>query len=362
MSQTVKNYMFIFFCIGFFVGLPVKALAGPVTAGDFIENLGINGDLRIRYEHAEKDIDNEDPVDRWRQRFRLGMKWNNTAENWTIAAGLATGGDDATSTNHTYSDKKFFETGDIRLDYAYAEHKIDAFKFIAGQQKNPFLTTWALWDSDVMPVGFTGQYQMDKFFMTLGGYDVRYIDNDVAYMYAIQAGAKLDFVTAALGFYNYHRVDEILGLETLDKDYGYDILDFYVSSEIKTDMVKISPYAHIFYNMGAEGEQGQSFLGGNLDPEDENMGWLVGVNTGIDKFSIAVDYTRIGADSCIAGLKDATFGDALKSVDVQGFKIGLGYKVTQNFSLAATAYLYEAAERDIDQDPKTYEFDLNYKF
>jgi hypothetical protein len=362
MSQTVKKSMFIFFCISLLMGLSGNAFAGPVSASDFIDNMSINGDLRIRYEYAEKDVPDEDPTDRWRQRFRLGMKWNNNAENWTLAAGLATGGADATSTNHTYSDTTFFETGDIRLDYAYAEHKINALKFIAGQQKNPFLTTWALWDGDVMPVGFTGQYQMAPVFVTMGGYDVRYIDRDVAYMYAVQAGAKIDFITAALGYYTYGRVDEILGKENMDKDYGYDIVDVNVASEIKMDPVTLSPYAHVFYNMGAEGVEGQSFLGGNIDPEDENMGWLIGIGAKIDKFSVSVDYAKIGADSCIAALKDGDFGNALNSVDVQGFKVGLGYKVTQNFSLAATAYLYEAAERDLDQDAKTYHFDLNYKF
>ena len=99
-----------------------------------------------------------------------------------------------------------------------------------------------------------------------------------------------------------------------------------------------------------------------MDPEKENMGWLVGIKADIDKFSIAVDYAKIGADSCLAALRDPTFGSALNLVDVQGFKVGMGYQITRNFNFVATAYLYEAAERDIDQDPKTYEFDLNYKF
>ncbi len=362
MSETLKKCIFILFYTGVLVGLSGNVIAGPVSASDFIDNMSISGDLRIRYEYAEKDLPDEDPTDRWRQRFRLGMKWKNHAENWSIAAGLATGGADATSTNQTYSNSTFFETGDIRLDYAYAEHKMNAFKFIAGQQKNPYLTTGALWDGDVRPIGLTGQYQMNPVFVTLGGYDVRYIDRDVAYMYAVQAGAKLDFITAALAYYTFTRVDELLDKDYMDKDYGYDIIDFYVSSDIKTDMANIKPYAHILYNMGAEGEEGQSFLGGDLDPEDENMSWLLGVKAGIDKFSLGVEYSRIGADACVAELKDSDFGSALNLVDVQGFKIGLGYNITKNFKVAATAYIYEAAERDLDQDPKTYHFDLSYKF
>jgi hypothetical protein len=364
MRKNLIKCMLTVLCGGLLCTLPTNATAGTLATSDFIDKLEMNGDLRVRYEQIEKDVDNEDKNDRWRQRFRLGMKFNNPEEGYKIAAGLCTGGSDATSTNDTYSDDSLFDTGDIRLDYAYGEHKFCDFKFIAGQQKNPFETTWLFWDGDVRPVGLTGNYAMEGFFVTTGGYDVRYVDKDVAYMYAVQGGAKMEMLTAALAFYTYNRVDEILDsavVANLDEDYGYDIIDFYVSSDIKADPAKIKPYAQVWYNMGAEGEEGQSVIAG-LDPEDENLGWIVGCETKIDKFSVGLDYSQVGADSVIQGLKDSDFGSQLNSTDVEGFRIGLGYSITKNFGLAATAYLYEAKERDLDQDPKTYHFDMNYKF
>ena len=352
----------------------------------------LSGDLRIRYEYKEKDVDNEDPTDRMRQRFRLGMKWNNPGENWKIAAGLATGGSDATSTNDTLSDGSFFETGDIRLDYAYAEHKMNNFKFIAGQQKNPFQTTWALWDSDVRPAGFTATMDLKPAFVTAGWYDVYYADNDMAQMEAIQAGLKTDIIAGALAFYNFHDdAPEIMGdfltkekfgrkttdedgntvyvIDYMDPDYSYQIIDLYLKADIKTDMLKISPHAQIFYNIGAEGEEGQSLLSGEqkngadlLDPEEENLGYLLGVKASIDKIKLGVEYASIGADACVPLLKDSDWGSALQYVDVEGFKLGLGYALTKHCELNATAYLYEAKERDIDQDPKTYHIDMVYKF
>ncbi|MCU0600916.1 MAG: putative porin [Desulfobacterales bacterium] len=350
--------------------MPVKTYSGTLATSDFIDKLEMNGDLRIRYEWKEKDVDNEDPVDRWRNRFRLGMKFNNPEEGYKIAAGLCTGPIEATGTNATYSETTYFETGDIRLDYAYAEHKMDCFKFIGGQQKNPWETTWVFWDSDVRPVGLTGQYGFDQFFVTVGGYDVRYVDKDVAYMYAAQAGMKTEMITAALAYYGYTRVDEIIDAAAwanMDDDYGYDIIDVYVATDIKADPVKIKPYAQVFYNAGAEGDEGQSALnltpdGASLDPEEENLGWIIGCEAKIDKFSCSLDYAQIGADSVIPGLKDADMGSELNSTDVEGFKIGLGYSITKNFGIATTAFLYQAKERDIDQDPQTYQFDLNYKF
>ncbi|MBC2714151.1 MAG: hypothetical protein HF978_02475 [Desulfobacteraceae bacterium] len=372
MNQKSKMCLFTVLCfLGVYLCMPVTASANLVLQ-DFIESLEMKGDLRVRYEYKEKDKPDEDPTDRMRTRFRLGMKWTNPEENWKIAAGLATGGTDSTSTNDTWSDGVMFETGDIRLDYAYAEHKLNNFKFIAGQHKNPYKTTWALWDSDVRPAGFSGQYNMDPVFVTLGWYDVLYYGKDMATMEAIQVGANVDIFTAALAFYNYHDADEIINgpisdayggdYTNMDPDYKWQIIDLYMKADIKTDMAKISPHAQVFYNMGAKGDDGQSIQGGDLNPEDENLGWLIGVKAKIDRISLGVEYAEVGADSCIPLLKDSDWGGALDSTDVKGFKIGLGYSLTKHCSINGTAYLYEAKERDIDQDPKTYHLDLKYKF
>jgi hypothetical protein len=364
--------MLTFLCLGLLWSLPICASAGTVSTSDFIDKLEINGDLRVRYEWKEKDVDNEDPVDRWRQRFRLGMAFNNPEEGYKVAAGLATGPSDATSSNATYSDTSMFEKNNISLDYAYGEHKIDCFKFIAGQQKNQFETSWMLWDSDVRPVGLTTKYTVDNFFVTAGGYDVRYYDKDVAYMWAGQAGAKTDMITAALAYYAYTRTGDFVDSKAwanMDPDYKYDILDLDLSSDIKADAVKLSPYGQVFYNFGAKGDEGQSVLnqtpdGASLDPEEgkNRLGWIVGCNAVINKFTAGIAYTQIGSESCVQGLKDADFGSDLNSTDVKGIRADLGYKITKNFGVSATGYFYSALERDIDQDPTTYQFDLNYKF
>jgi len=360
-------------CASLLFILPATTFAGTLFTSDAIYKLEMNGDLRIRYEYKEKDVDNEDPVDRLRQRFRLGMNWNNSDENWKVAAGLATGPVDATSTNQTYSEQKFFDKGNISLDYAYAEHKIsDNYKFIAGQQKNPFETSWMLWDTDVRPAGFTAQVVLKPLFITAGYYEARYIDNDIAELGAIQTGVKMDMVTAALAYYHLGRTDEILKdlkVTNVDPDYSYDVVDLYVAGNIKAEPVTIKPYAQTWYNAGAKGDAGQSVLNGTpggavLDPEatENDLAWQIGIESKVDQFTASVDYTQVGSESCVQGLKDADFGADLNSTDVQGFKIGLGYSVTKNCSVAATAFFYEAKERDIDQNSKLYQFDLNYKF
>jgi len=359
------------FLLGMAVCLPLSALAAeeektpaPVYASDFLKSLEINGELRLRYEYAEKDVPDEDATDRLRTKFLMGMKWNNPDENWKIAAGLATGGLDGTSTNDTWSEEQIFETGDIRLDYAYAEHKMNNFKLLAGQHKNPYETTWALWDGDMRPAGFTALADFEPFFATAGWYQVRYADKDISQMEAIQIGAKMDMATAALAFYNYHQVDDYIDYEALglDSDYNYQIIDFYADGNIETDFAKFSPFAQVFYNVGASGEKGQGIQGGDLDPEEENLGWVLGLDTKVDKVKFGVAYAEIGADSVQQGMKDSDFGGGLNSTDVKGFKVGLSYALTKHCSVGTTAYLYEAMERDLDQDAKTYHVDMTYKF
>jgi len=365
-------FILLFLCSCVIFIIPIKTFAGALSTSDFIDKLEMNGDLRIRYEYRKKDISSEDTIERLRQRFRLGMKWNNPEENWKVAAGLTTGPSDATSTDQTYSDQKFFDKGNISLDYAYAEHKLYDFKFVAGQQKNPFESSWLLWDTDVRPAGFTGRYAMNGFFATAGWYQDRYINNDIAQMDAVQAGVKMEMATAALAFYNFHRTDEILKdlkITGVDPDYKYQIVDLFASGIFRTEPVEFKPYAQVFYNIGAEGEKGQDVLnatpgGSALDPEaaENDLGWIIGVESRINRFSVKLDYMQVGADSCVGGLKDATFGADMNLTDVEGFRVGLGYKLTKNCWLDATGFFYEAKERDIDQNPTIYQFDLNYKF
>ncbi len=204
MSPNVKFKIFLsaLFISGIILCLQMPAFAG-VNASDFIENLDIKGDLRVRYDWQDNDDGKDDAKDRIRGRLRLGLVWHNPDENWKVAAGLATGGLTGNTTNSTYSNEQIFETGDIRLDYAYAEHKIDNFRFLAGQQKNPYYSTMALWDGDVRPAGFTGQIQLAPMFFTAGYYQVRYIDRDIARMLAAQAGVKVGNVLVAVAYYTY---------------------------------------------------------------------------------------------------------------------------------------------------------------
>ena len=354
--------LLIFICLGLLLS-PIAAFA-QVNVSDFIESMNINGDLRVRYDYQNMDepMDN-DPKDRLRLRFRMGFAWENPAENWKIAAGLATGDEAGNTTNATFSNDEIFETGDIRLDYAYAQHALKNFTLIAGQHKNIFYSSMALWDPDVRPAGFAARLDLQPIFVNAGYFQVRYVNADIAEMNALQVGVDTGSFLGAVAIYDVHDTDEILAdVEGLDDDYEYQIVDFYTGFNFKIGSVAVSPHAQIFYNFGAAGNAGEGALGGDLDPEDENLGWLVGVSTKMDRYSFGIEYTEIGADACVQDIKDSDFGSGLDSTDVKGFKVGVGYKVTKHCEFKTTGFFYESLEREIHQNVDRYQIDLKYKF
>lgn len=338
-----------------------------------IDNLKINGDLRVRYERRDRDkVSGDDVLERMRARFRAGLVWQSSSENWEVGAGLTTGGESGTGAFDTWGENKFFETGDIRLDYVYAQHNLGALKLTAGQQKNPFKTSWLLWDSDLRPTGFTAQYSAKPFFVNLGGYDVKQYtlangNTDFGMLYAAQLGATQKVndsnITLAGALYKFDGVFD--KNERPNPDYSYMIGDLYGSAGIPIDGVNLSLYFQTFYNFGAQGDAGEGVLGGTLDPEEENMGWVIGASAKIKALSVAYSYAQVGADSCVGGLKDATFGSGVSTADptdIKGHKISIYYSLTKNFSIGGNMLIYEALERSNQNEVKLYQADLSYKF
>ena len=381
--------------------IPGFAMA-EIKLGKHIDSLKLKGDLRVRFERHDKDsdagknTDDNNPRDRLRSRFRLGAFWKSSEEKWEIGAGLATGGLSSTSTNDTWSDaveKEFekddsiFQTGDIRLDYAYAKHTIEIpginkVNVIVGQQKNPFKSAWLLWDSDVRPAGFTGHADLGMVFGTAGAYDVFQNGNDIAMMYALQGGAKIktgniSFLGTLSGYFyggldRYNDADSAEGeyvCKLPNKDYDYQIIDIYGKIDVELDKkIKVSPYLQLFYNTGADGKKGDGFLKGDLEPDSENMGWVMGFSAKMMDASFKLSYAQVGADSCVPYLKNADFGSGLHSgVNVQGAVIAAGYKITKHFGAELTAYLYEELEevtkgQENKSSMQMYHIDLKYKF
>ncbi|MFY9399009.1 MAG: putative porin [Desulfomonilia bacterium] len=342
-----------------------------VSLRDCIENLTLQGDLMIRYERRELDVPDGDDenLDRLRTRFRLGFVWKSLDGNWEVGAGLATGGLEATSTLDTWSEEEFFETGDIRLDYAYASHFFGSMTFVAGQQKNPFESSWVFWDTDVRPAGFTFKFEPGMFFATAGMYDVIQFEEEFGILYALQLGTEIELdgvgVTLAAAYYDFDSDfdrEYVFEHDNLDPDYKFNVLDLYAAAEMELGDIGLTLYGQMFKNIGAEGDAGQSVMGGDLDPEDENMGWVAGFKAEFMKFVLEYAYAHVEADSFVGELTDATFGSGVGQTDIKGHLISLDYNVTKCFTVGGNVYIYEAIERDDAPEAVQYHAEVTYKF
>lgn len=361
-----------------------KSGGGKVAlANKFIDQLTLKGDLRARYEIRDKDYKegqgSDISRDRWRTRFRVGGVWDNKAENWQVGAGLASGSDDPTSTNDTWSEDKPFETGDIRLDYAYAKHKWDDFAFTIGQHVNPYKSSWVLWDGDVRLAGLTAQYGAKQgIFATLGGYSAKLVNDDnTATLVAGQAGyngkAGAAAYTLAAGYHTYSKslINEGAAaflLNNVDEDkYELNIGDLYGKVSFPAGPVKLSLYGQIWQNFGADGNIGQSQAGSSFTqkPEDADMGWVFGADAKYGAFKLGYAYSVVEADSLFGYLSDSDFGDGLSKTNKKGHRVQAGYAITKNWSADVTWLSFErdedyAAAKEDQVD--IYQFDVSYKF
>ncbi len=367
--------------------------------GKGIDGLKLTGDLRVRYEARDRSVD-QYPIDsdstdakknsdkdrtRLRERFRLGALWTNKAENWEIGAGIATGNgradglttSDGRGTDGDWGRNGAFDHMELWLDYAYAKHRWDLYgtptSLTIGQQKSPFLSTLLTWDPDLRPQGVSLQYgdpqakEYTGLFFTGGAYQLYYLSDgtviagdeqdsldDNVFWFAAQAGYK---TADWLAFAGYQKVTDAyrnVGAARygasqvpntaeggIDTDYGYDILEAYGEYKLKLGEVEVKPYAHIAYNVSADGPTSQAKNAGETTPDTENFGWMLGADVKRGPWSFGYGYAYVGADAVFGPLRDNTFGETagLTDTDLQGHVLRVGYDVTRNVNIGAAYYL-----------------------
>ncbi len=367
-----------------------KHRAARLSLNPAISRLALKGDLRLRYESRRRDLDapgaGQERRSRFRTRFRLGLTWKNRDESWEIGAGLATGGSDGRSTNDTWNESSAFETGDIRLDYAYAKHSLPkGLSLTLGQQKNPFVTSYILWDGDLRPTGATLGWHGDSGFLTLGGYDVLWgpgltgkSDSADVLMGAFQAGMCYEtrsgwrFLAALGGWYFNHDFREADPTETkafkhspglygMPGAYKVCLGDLYLSlSAHPGKHASIEFYGHGVKNFGADGTRSQQL--GNIDPGANDQAWLLGIRTRYKRIKVDLSYAHIEADAVFGPMKDSDFGEGagLEDTNLEGWKLGLSYRFTRNFNLGLTAIC--ASQIEGKRDANLLQLDANYRF
>ncbi len=402
------------------LAVPAKAVTGPtevaaspaslLALGTNIDGLKLRGDMRLRYEYRNLKDDTPGASDRrqksrFRTRFRLGGVWQNSAENWEIGAGLATGEYDqdggnhagGTSSNDSWNESGVWETGDIGIDYAYAKHSWDCTSLTLGQQKNPFESTFIMFDGDLRPTGLTGAFDSGPVFATAGYYNLRSdvnvagsTEDSNATLLAAQVGGKLDGEGVngllALGYYLYddEATEYAFGGEGVQNndwdDYQFKLLDLYGEIGVEMEAAKAKLYGECVVNTGAN-DGGAAFgntltqlgqpLPGNLpanyDADSNDTAWVLGGEVKAAGVKLSYAYARIEGDSVPLFQVDSDFGDGLNArTNVKGHKLGLSYGISKHCSLGATAFFVEDLETrsgaNADDKKEHYQLDLKYKF
>ncbi|MDD5156128.1 MAG: putative porin, partial [Candidatus Omnitrophica bacterium] len=130
---------------------------------DWVQNLKLKGDLRLRYQYKHEKANNDFAKDAHigRIRFRLGLQ-AKINEKLLAGVGIATGSGDPRSTNITfgsYSTKK-----SIVLDYGYAKYSPFSWLSLVGGKMLLGDTLWEpsdlIWDTDITPEGAI--FHLDK--------------------------------------------------------------------------------------------------------------------------------------------------------------------------------------------------------
>ena len=157
----------------------VNTSAAKIQIGDWVQELKLGGDLRIRNQADQRTPmiltnpllgpqDRNIHRDRWRFRLRLNA-------DFKLAGNFFGGVKLSTSDNRTADTKNATYTGGYDLYGIYISRAFmgwaptPGLTFIAGKQANPFYTTDLVYDPEVDPQGLVERIDFAKFFnMTFG--------------------------------------------------------------------------------------------------------------------------------------------------------------------------------------------------
>ena len=334
----------------------VSKQSSLLSLSSHVEGLKVKGDLRLRYQSEDNSKSKGGGTrDRFRERVRIGAEWK-TSEGWDIGIGVATGGDDGSSTNDTYGDKGTWDSGDLRLDYAYAKHSWDLKDgkqtVILGKMKTPFFTSKAFFDGDYRPTGVAYQVDMGTIFATAGAFTVQQNnsgrnENDTT-LYAAQVGMKTDLFKAAVAYYHYNNTDYDNGdpgsYIQVD-DHEVQLVDFVADVYLKVGDVKVTPYTQAAFNNKAD---------------DEELAYMLGAKLGLGNISFSYDWRHMEENSVPTRVMDSDF---IGGAGYEGHVFAAKYKLTKNLTLQGKYYMTETInEEDTDNKRDLAQLDLVYKF
>lgn len=357
-----------------------KQLAKGAVAAipKWIQNMSINGDLRIRQQN-DWAASASNARTRERLRLRVGME-TRASENMKAAFGLATGGEtisgssvidaEPTSTNHTFGNG--FSKAMLMVDYAFLEYTPLSWLTVTGGKMKAGTQRWQasdlLWDTDINPDGFAITAKRDlgdiNLFITgswliFNELNSATLNNPDAYI--AQPGIKIKL---AEGKYAINAAVAYEQLNVNGKNTGYfgtplfDYVCINPSAEIKVKEF-IGPYSFgVFTDMVSNSDK---------EASSDNTGSAYGFKFGFEKVSefgnwqVVFMKRSLGTNAWLNKLGDSdAYGGAANST---GYEAILSYGLTKAASLNIDYYSMDKITGASASTPKSLmQFDVVYKF
>ena len=348
------------------------ATTGKLNAGT--KSVKITGDFRYRYEN----IDAEQLGTRERNRIRTRVAVTaKPADNIEVGIGLASGSDDAVSTNQTLGGGG--TTKDIRLDLAYFKWQAKpGFNVIGGKMKNVFYRPAGhglIWDGDYRPEGFGFTFERTNYFIRTAAIflesDTKKDKNKTAY--GFQAGFKGSVgdsqLVAGAGYFEVDTKnrevfngdsDDFFGntFSCLDPDVrtgctynnNYEELELFAQFSATISKTPISLFVDLVQNQ---------------DASDLDTAWAAGMKLGKagapKTWELSYIYQNIEADAVLGLITDSDFAGG--GTDSKGHMFKGAWAINKKWKIGFTFFDNQRnLDVGVEEDYKRIMLDTAYKF
>jgi len=344
--------------------------------GDWLEDFGLSGDLRLRVRARRMSRGHTKGQSKWlvREEFRLRVGGKKTWWDKQMEAGfrLESGSSNsATSANDSYggnaSDKN------IWIGRAYAKYKPNTVKgltVIGGKMANPLVKTDLIWDSDINPEGVfvlykpAGEGQVQPFFGA-GFFEM----TNAGPLYAYQGGADVKIAegvdaTAAVAWYDWRHYEQ-----TYTSAGGNPVSAGPTPPATQLTAQEFDIINAIFkVNFAAAGLPMSAFADYARNCEDQvgqaDEGYALGLKVGkigkkqkTGEWFVRYRYAQIEANAFPSGLSDGDF----MGTDRKGHEVGAAYAISE-FLKAEFEVVCNEPDNDLDGATSTRTRRLQFLF
>ena len=351
-----------------------EKLKATRKSGSWTETVKLKGDFRYRYENI--DAERSDTRERNRIRARVAVTAKPT-DNVEVGIGLASGTDDAVSTNQTLGGGG--STKDINLDLAYFKWQAKpGFNVIGGKMKNIFYRPAGhglVWDGDYRPEGIGFTFARGNYFINTAA---NFLESDTK---KDNSKTAYGFQTGFNGSIGNSKLVAGIGYFDLDTDnrevFAGDPDDFFGNTFSCTDPAaltgctynnsfeEVELFAQLTTTVGEKPLMLFADLVQNQDASDLDTAWAAGLKYGKASaprtWELSYIYQDIEADAVIGLLTDSDFAGG--GTDAKGHILKGAWAINKKWKIGFTYFDNERnMDIGIEEDYKRLMLDTAYKF